>query len=123
MKSVEHHIPVPSWLPSGAWAYAGEWGGGCGNRVDVIERRITLLPAGTEIVIVRQFGFKAILTDASEERVTAGTIKGKQAAFIAPVTSDGYGNAEILIAEPFGLTRVRSIDVPFDTLKRVAESL
>lgn len=123
-RSSPHYIEVPSYLPPGAVEYQEPSMIACADRVIHAGRVFELEASGIEIGISRTVGrFSARIGYASAERVEAGSVAGKPAAFVKPVTPEGFGTSWIFVREDWGLTGVTAFDLPFEELLKVAEGV
>lgn len=118
----ELYIPVPSYLPPGAFEIAPPQMLLCPDgRVTHVGRSFELRPYGGEIGVIRIVGTTAAeIGELSKDRISAGAVNGKQAAFVKPVTDEGFGNSWIFVRESFGLTGFSGGDLPLEELLRVA---
>lgn len=118
-----HFIKTPSYLPPGTVEAEGAYGEACGSDIVLVSRQFQLRPYGESIGIVLRLGTKTAHVSASRERIVAGSLRGRPAIFIRPVTEEGFGSSHIFILEPYGLTQVGVTDLPFSELQKIAEGL
>lgn len=76
-----------------------------------------------DFFIIRYQGEHAIDINASADRVSPGTINGKPAVLVAPITPDGYGRSGVIVAEDFGITVVSAFGLPLEETVKIAEGL
>lgn len=118
-------IEVPSYLPPGAYEVQSPQMVACDTgQVVHVGRVFELRPSGVEIGIGRDIGRRAApIGHAHASRVEAGAIGGKPAAFVRPVTEEGFGTSWIYVREEYGVTGVTAFDLPFEELVKVAEAV
>lgn len=64
-----------------------------------------------------------LLHEAPEARVTASTLGDREAVFIEPLTTEGFGHSAIAWATAHGAITVSALDLPFDEVLRIAEGV
>lgn len=121
----ELYIPVPSYLPPGAYEYTPPQMLVCADgKVTHVGRDFQLQPYGGDIGISRVPGLLAAeIGEAGSNRVSPGSVNGKPAAFVRPLSDEGFGNGWIVVRESFGLTQISTSDLPFSELLKVAKAV
>jgi hypothetical protein len=121
----ELYLPVPSYLPPGAYEYTPPQMLICPNgRVAHVGRDFQLRPYGGDIGISRIVALTAAeIGRVPSSRVSPASVNGKPAAFVRPISDEGFGNGWIIVRESFGLTQISSSDLPFDELLKVAKAV
>ena len=115
---------VPTYLPAGAEEVDPMWPPMvCKGILASVERQWLVRGKGVDIFIYRRQGEHATATDASPERVSAGTVSGKPAVLVEPLTPEGYGYSSVIVAEDFGLTVVSAFGLPLEETIKIAEGL
>jgi hypothetical protein len=115
---------VPAYLPAGAEEVDPMWPPvACKGILASVERQWSIRGKDVDIYIRRRQGEHAIATDASPERVSAGTVAGKPAVLVEPLTPEGYGYSAVIVAEDFGLTVVSAFGLPLEETVKIAEGL
>ncbi len=115
---------VPTYLPAGAEEIAPMWPPMiCKGILANVEREWIMRHEGANFFIARRQGEQAIDINASADRVSPGTINGKPAALVAPITPDGYGQSMVIVAEDFGITIVSAFGLPLEETVKIAEGL
>jgi len=113
----------PSYLPASAEEQPTMWPPvACKGIVTDVERW-WVIPGKGNLFIARRQGEQAVASSSSADRVSAGTVGGKPAVLVAPLTPEGYGQSVVIIAEDFGLTIVFADGLPLDETVKVAEGL
>lgn len=120
-----YYVEVPSYLPPGAYEVQEPEMLACDTgQVVHVGRVVELRPSGIEIGVSREVGrWAAPIGHAHASRVEEGAVGGKPAAFVRPVTKEGFGTSWIYIREDFGVTGVTAFDLPFEELLEVAEAV
>lgn len=116
---------IPTYLPEGAYAHPEGSSASavvCDNGVISVTRTY-IWPPVADFQVGRVQGEHAFTIDASAERVEAGTISGKKAVFVKPVTPEGIGESMVIVAEDFGLTVIYGYMAPMQELIKIAEGL
>lgn len=114
----------PTYLPAGAEQVDPMWPPVvCKGTLAYVQRQWIVRGKDVDIRISRRQGEHAIPTDASAERVSAGTVAGKPAVLIEPLTPEGYGYSSVIVAEDFGLTIVSAFGLPLEETVKIAEGL
>lgn len=76
------------------------------------------------ILHVHRFrGQRVVPLHAPLVRLSASEIEGRPAAVLRPIMQDGYGQAAVVVNEPWGVTFVRATGMTLDELLEVAASL
>lgn len=78
---------------------------------------------GGRLQIYRFRGERLFQIDVPQDRTRQGTVAGRAAVIVSPVTEDGWGLSAIFVYEPWGLTTLRVYGMTEQELVRVAESL
>ena len=115
---------IPTYLPPGAEERPAMWPPvACKGIVANVERHWIIRGEDVDIYIRRRQGERAIATDASPERVSAGTVGGKPAVLVEPLSPEGYGYSAVIVAEEFGITVVSAFGLPLEETIKIAEGL
>lgn len=115
---------IPTYLPAGAEEVDPMWPPMvCRGILASVERQWLVRGKGVDIFIYRRQGEHATATEASPERVSAGTVSGRPAALIKPLTPEGYGQSAVIVAEDFGITIVSAFGLPLEETIKIAEGL
>jgi len=118
----------PSYLPPGTKFLEME-AVACGGQLSTVVSRYWVEPDpvsmrfGGNLRFVRYRGEHYAELYVAADRVEAGTVKGRPAVFVRPLTDDGFGESFVIVAEDFGITFIEGNGITFDELLRVAESL
>jgi len=112
---------LPSYLPAG-YVLEEKHGTSCGAAIDVVDANFRR--GDVSLVVWRLSGEPAWYSVFSEDWLTAGTVDGRPAVFIAPPAwaSGGDNGVQVVVLEDFGITVV-SAQVPLGEATRVAEGL
>jgi len=114
---------TPTYLPAGAEEISPMWPPViCKGILAYVDRRWIVRGEG-DFFIIRYQGEQAIDTTASAGRISAGTIGGKPAVLVEPITPDGYGYSMVIVAEDFGITVVAADGLPLEETVKIAEGL
>jgi hypothetical protein len=103
--------------------------GTCTGVISSVEKGFTIFadPAtgrfGGPLSIYRFRGDPAFIIDAPADRVNPGSIGGRSAVLVRPLTDSGFGESAVYVKESFGLTVLRASGIPLGELVRIAESL
>jgi len=82
---------TPTYLPAGAEETDPMWPPMiCKGILASVERRWVIRDEGADFFIARRQGEHAADTTASADRISAGTIGGKPAVLVEPITPEGY---------------------------------
>jgi hypothetical protein len=115
---------IPTYLPPSAEEVDPMWPPvACKGILASVERQWIIRGNDVDIYIRRRQGEHAIATDASPERVSAGTVAGKPAVLVEPLTPEGYGYSAVIVAEDLGLTVVSAFGLPLEETVKIAEGL
>ena len=115
---------LPSYLAEG-YSLDAKTGTSCGGPIDLVEADFKGPSDVIDLGIFRLSGEPAWWSPFSEDWLTAGTIAGRPAVFIAPpdwLRRETEPFIQVIVKEDFGLTVV-SGQVPLEEAKRVAEGL
>lgn len=118
---LKYQFPKPERLPPGASEVGTQFALQCDGAIFVVSRRWAMSPWGGQLRAVRWVGRWAIAAKAPVDRIRSGTVRGRRAQFIHPLTDDGYGNSQITIRLEDGLLVFAGIDVPWPDLVSFAE--
>jgi len=113
-------VPVPTVLPPGA-EVGDPQGWVCGNEPLFVERIIEMQFA-VAIGVARRFETDTLRASAGKRRVEKGTIQGRPAVFIRPLTPRGAGNSYIAFRDGADLIVFSGLEVSFSELRDAAES-
>lgn len=117
-------IATPAYLPPGTFEEMPPSGTSCNGTPVMVTRQLHLNdPSMAYIGIVRLIGVNVLDFSASAQRVSAGTVDGKEAVLISPLTPEGFGGSAVVIKETYGFTKVGGDEVPFDVLLQIAEAM
>jgi len=95
----------------------------CKGILVYVQRDWVMRDEGADFFIIRYQGEHAIDISASADRISAGTIGGKPAALVEPITPDGYGYSMVIVAEDFGITVIAADGLPLEETVKIAEGL
>ena len=112
---------LPSYLPAG-YSLEEKHGTSCGAAIDLVDANFRR--GEVSLVVWRLSGEPAWYSVYSEDWLTAGTVDGRPAVFIAPPAwaSQADVSVQVVVREEFGLTVVTG-QVPLEEATRVAEGL
>lgn len=124
---VEGHPDFPGtvrYLPPGAEEQGLPQAVACDSgEIVLFQRRFELRPGGQIVEIVRSSLRAVPIARASAARVRRGEVAGRPAAFVEPLTPEGFGVSGVLVPLGGGALRVTAEDVPFDEVLRIAEGV
>jgi hypothetical protein len=123
IQATPYRIDIPPYLPPGAIENEAPYGIECQSDLISAFRRFDFRPYGGAVSIFRHVGRWTIEWGVSAGRISSGTIEGRKAAFIKPLTPEGFGDSAILVREAWGVTQISGDDLPFDELTRIAEGV
>jgi len=114
---------LPSYLPKGYSLYEKR-GTTCGSTIDAVETQFNRKPGLIDFSVWRLNGEPAWYPVFSEDWLTAGSVDGRPAVFIAPPSwaSETDVSVEVVVKEDFGLTVVIG-QITLQEAIRVAEGL
>jgi hypothetical protein len=115
---------TPTYLPAGAEETSPMWPPAkCKGILVYVQRDWVMRDEGADFFIIRYQGEHATDTTASADRVSAGTVGGKPAVLVEPITPDGYGQSAVIVAEDFGITIVSAFGLPLEETVKIAKGL
>jgi hypothetical protein len=114
---------IPTYLPAGAEEVDPMEPPVACKGIVVNVQRWWMIRGKGDFYVSRRQGEQAISSDASAERVSAGTVGGKPAVLVEPLTPEGYGQSAVIVAEDFGLTIVVAFGLPLEETVKIAEGL
>jgi len=115
---------IPTYLPAGAEETSPMWPPAkCKGILVYVQRDWVMRDEGADFFIIRYQGEQAIDISASADRISAGTIGGKPAVLVEPITPDGYGYSMVIVAEDFGITVIAADGLPLEETVKIAEGL
>ena len=115
-----YSLPVPKDLPSG-WKVKEAEGWMCGDRPRAVDR-VVEFDAFIALGIARFYNEDTLDARAGEKLVSKGTIQGRPAVLIKPMSRQGSGNSWIAFKDGDDLIAFIGVDIRFEILRRAAES-
>jgi hypothetical protein len=113
-----------SYLPPGTFEQNPATITRCAGRLVELTRTFELPPQPVSLVIRRAIGaFAAAIQHAPRKRISIGTVDGKEAVLIHPVAADGWGDSAVILKEPYGVTAITAVNLPFDEVLRIAKGV
>jgi hypothetical protein len=115
---------IPTYLPAGAEEVDAALPPViCKGTVAYVEREWIIRRDDADFRIQCREGERVVDIDASADRVSASTVRGKPAVLVEPLTPDGYGRSIVIMAEDFGFTVVSAFGLPLEETVKIAEGL
>jgi len=115
-------VPLPISLPPGAYEILAPSGWRCITAPLFVNRHLEFKPYDVFVGITRRYDCSTLRASAGASRVSAGTIQGRPAVFIEPITEAGAGNSYIAFKDGSDLIEFGGGDIRFDDLKLMANS-
>lgn len=118
----------PAYLPPGSIPIGSD-ASMCRDQVIGTVREYTIPAAspasrfGGHLLVVRSAGSHEVSLNEAADRASAVTIAGRPAVAFRPLTPEGWGPSALVVAEPWGITRLQATGLPAHELQRIAEGL
>jgi hypothetical protein len=111
-----------TYLPPGTFARTPQYAGKCADgSVPFVAQNF--VGGAFTLSVVYQPGEPVVDTDASADRVSAGTAGGRPGIVIRPVTPEGFGISTVAFATTKGFIVVRAQNLPLSETQKIAEGV